>query len=38
MKTKNIHPSEIDMAVEYSKMSDETLQKLIKSYEKYAKK
>jgi hypothetical protein len=38
MKTKNIHPSEIDMAVEFSKMSEETLQKLVKSYEKYSKK
>lgn len=38
MKTKNIHPSAIDMSVEYSKMNDETLQKLINSYEKYSKK
>lgn len=38
MKTKNIHPSEIDMSVEYAKLNDDTLQKLIKSYEKYTKK
>lgn len=38
MKTKNIHPSEIDMSVEYDKLNDEILQKLINSYEKYSKK
>lgn len=38
MKTNNTHPSEIDMAVEYSRVSEETLQKLIQSYEKYSRK